>query len=151
MFGGINFGDTWAETRVMCLSELKFDYAKRKHVTYHAWITGTGVVQYHWEDDGRLWLGPNMASADLVALELERERHADGSSTWNSTTNERGCVLSLPDGHYSVDVQDPDVDGRSRFVLTDRNKKTWYLLQSDGYLTQKGVEGLIIKGRSKAE
>lgn len=152
LFVGINLGEAWVETRVICLDDLSFDHAKRKHVTYHQWVTGTGVAQYRWEDDGRLWLAPNMASADSVVLELERERHADRSSTWHSHTAKRECSFSLPDGHYSVDVRERDADGRARrLALRDKDGKTWYLLLSEGYLTEKGVEELLYKGLSKAE
>lgn len=152
LFAGILFGKAWAETRVICLDDLSFDHAKREDVTYHHWVTGTGVTQYRWEDDGRLWLAPNMASADSVVLELERERHADRSSTWHSKRDSRECSFSMPDGHYSVDVQGRTADGALRqFTLTDKNGKTWYLLQSQGYLTEQGVEELLFKGLSKAE
>lgn len=152
LFAGINFGEAWAETRVICLDDLSFEHAKRKHVTYHQWITGTGVTQYRWEDDGRLWLAPTLVAADSVVLELERERHADGSSTWQSNTVTRECAFSLVEGHYSVDVQERDADGRlRRFALTDKNGKTYYLLLSRGYLSKKGVQELIFEGRRKAE
>jgi hypothetical protein len=152
LFIGINFGKEWAETRVICLGDLIFDHTKRKHVTYHHSVTGTGRTQFRWEDDGRLWMAPNLASADSTVFEIERERHADRTSTFYSNTATKECAFSLPEGHFSVDVQERDADGRlRRFALTDRNGKTWYLLQSQGYLTMKGEEELIYKGRTKAE
>jgi hypothetical protein len=151
-FVGISFGEEWAETRLICLGDSSFEHTKRKHVTYHQLVTATGIAQFRWEDDGRLWMAPNLASADSTVLELERERNADRTSTWHSNTTTKECAFSLPDGHFSVDVQERDADGRlRRFALTDRNGKTWYLLQSQGPLTEKGLEELIFKGRSKAE
>jgi hypothetical protein len=151
LFIGINFGRAWVETRVICLGDLSFDHAKREDVTYHRWFTGMGVAQFRWEDDGRLWLGPNMAFADSRVLELERERHADGNSTWTSHTTNGECTFSLPDGHFAVDVQERDADGRfRRFALTDPKGKTWYLMLSQGYPNEKGVDDLIIRGLSKA-